>query len=425
MLWSSDVQARLGPGFWGLGLNDELEMADWSDDEDLSSTDQRLEPPADLPSALRQMQFLERKLAQAHRDMAEYRSLIVKANGLGNVITVTRGKVEEISLPDDVEHVDITISEWMGYALLVLPNHHTFLKVLPVGRIILGIQLLKFLPIGAPSSPIPPSAHLPPPSPVTRTGPVLLLHAIHRPCLLKQLTRHMYLVLAEVLRQHNLSRSRLLVIPSPSSRHLHRVVSLPAILHQIPGLIGRRADFIPMVRPTGDDGPSTALLDKVRALDASPRLGALRTLDLRGNDLRNGVTYLAQVLTRNRTLKVLNLSDNKLGVQCLVAVAEALKYNHCLETLDLSRISALALVIRAGYTIRLYDRLVQHLVSSEKLEPAPLSSESSCRAWLPSGSITSPSTATTRFPSSHGLHWQYVEEEESEPWGKHRGMMEQ
>jgi protein arginine N-methyltransferase 3 len=51
-------------------------MADWSDDEDLSGTDQRLEPPADLPSALRQMQFLGRKLAQAHRDMAEYRSLV-------------------------------------------------------------------------------------------------------------------------------------------------------------------------------------------------------------------------------------------------------------------------------------------------------------------------------------------------------------
>jgi len=33
-------------------------------------------------------------------------------------------------------------------------------------------------------------------------------------------------------------------------------------------------------------GPSAALLDKVRALDALPRVGALRTLDLKGNDLR-------------------------------------------------------------------------------------------------------------------------------------------
>lgn len=33
-------------------------------------------------------------------------------------------------------------------------------------------------------------------------------------------------------------------------------------------------------------GPSVALLDKVRALDNLPRLGSLKTLDLRGNDLR-------------------------------------------------------------------------------------------------------------------------------------------
>ncbi|KAH7929207.1 RNI-like protein [Leucogyrophana mollusca] len=84
-------------------------------------------------------------------------------------------------------------------------------------------------------------------------------------------------------------------------------------------------------------GPSAALLDKVRALDTLPRLGALRTLDLRGNDLRSGVTYIAQVLKRNRTLKVLNLAENKLDVGCLVAIAEALKYNLSLETLDLSR----------------------------------------------------------------------------------------
>jgi hypothetical protein len=33
-------------------------------------------------------------------------------------------------------------------------------------------------------------------------------------------------------------------------------------------------------------GPSVALLDKVRALDTLPRLGALKTLDLKGNDIR-------------------------------------------------------------------------------------------------------------------------------------------
>ncbi|KAJ3516030.1 hypothetical protein NMY22_g14302 [Coprinellus aureogranulatus] len=86
-----------------------------------------------------------------------------------------------------------------------------------------------------------------------------------------------------------------------------------------------------------DAGPSAALLDKVRALDSLPRLGALRTLDLKGNDLRTGITYLAQVLKRNRTLKLLNLSENKLDVNCLVIIAEALKYNSCLETLDLNK----------------------------------------------------------------------------------------
>jgi protein phosphatase 1 regulatory subunit 37 len=47
-----------------------------------------------------------------------------------------------------------------------------------------------------------------------------------------------------------------------------------------------------------NQGPSFALLDKVRALDALPRLGALRTLDLRGNDLRVSViltTYFSRI----------------------------------------------------------------------------------------------------------------------------------
>lgn len=41
-------------------------------------------------------------------------------------------------------------------------------------------------------------------------------------------------------------------------------------------------------------------------------------------DIKTGITYIAQVLKRNRTLKVLNLSENKLDVQGLVAIAEAL-----------------------------------------------------------------------------------------------------
>ncbi|KAF5364866.1 hypothetical protein D9757_013043 [Collybiopsis confluens] len=82
---------------------------------------------------------------------------------------------------------------------------------------------------------------------------------------------------------------------------------------------------------------SAALLSQVRALDALPRIGSLRTLDLRGNELRNHVSYLSQVLKRNRTLKTLNLQDNKLDPKALAIIAEALKYNAALEELDLGK----------------------------------------------------------------------------------------
>lgn len=59
--------------------------------------------------------------------------------------------------------------------------------------------------------------------------------------------------------------------------------------------------------------------------DASDdKLGPLVTLDVRGNDMRGGVAYIAQVLKRNRTLKVLNLSDNKIDASGMIALAEAL-----------------------------------------------------------------------------------------------------
>ena len=51
-------------------------------------------------------------------DIAEKAEKIVKANGLANIITVIQGKIEEISLPEGINQVDIIISEWMGYALL-------------------------------------------------------------------------------------------------------------------------------------------------------------------------------------------------------------------------------------------------------------------------------------------------------------------
>lgn len=60
----------------------------------------------------------KRVIAVDASDIAEKAERIVKANGLGDIITVIRGKVEEITLPDDIKHVDIIVSEWMGYALL-------------------------------------------------------------------------------------------------------------------------------------------------------------------------------------------------------------------------------------------------------------------------------------------------------------------
>lgn len=50
-------------------------------------------------------------------DIAVKAEKIVKANNLDNVITVIRGKIEDIQLPEGIK-VDVIISEWMGYALL-------------------------------------------------------------------------------------------------------------------------------------------------------------------------------------------------------------------------------------------------------------------------------------------------------------------
>ena len=49
--------------------------------------------------------------------IVEHAKQIVKDNKLDDVVTIIRGKVEEVSLPEGVEKVDIIISEWMGYCL--------------------------------------------------------------------------------------------------------------------------------------------------------------------------------------------------------------------------------------------------------------------------------------------------------------------
>jgi protein arginine N-methyltransferase 1 len=60
------------------------------------------------------MRALQIECASIHTQATE----IVKANGFEDTITLIRGKLEEVTLPDGIEKVDIIISEWMGYFLL-------------------------------------------------------------------------------------------------------------------------------------------------------------------------------------------------------------------------------------------------------------------------------------------------------------------
>ncbi len=53
----------------------------------------------------------KRVIAVDANDIAEKAEKTVKANGLEDVITVIRGKVEIIALPDGITQVDIIISE--------------------------------------------------------------------------------------------------------------------------------------------------------------------------------------------------------------------------------------------------------------------------------------------------------------------------
>jgi len=49
--------------------------------------------------------------------IVEHAKNIVRDNNLSDKVTIIRGKVEEISLPEGIDKVDIIISEWMGYCL--------------------------------------------------------------------------------------------------------------------------------------------------------------------------------------------------------------------------------------------------------------------------------------------------------------------
>ncbi|KAK9511298.1 hypothetical protein O3M35_005875 [Rhynocoris fuscipes] len=50
-------------------------------------------------------------------NIVEYARRIVADNDLSHIITIVKGKVEQVNLPDGIDKVDIIISEWMGYCL--------------------------------------------------------------------------------------------------------------------------------------------------------------------------------------------------------------------------------------------------------------------------------------------------------------------
>ncbi|CAE6436311.1 unnamed protein product, partial [Rhizoctonia solani] len=154
-----------------------------------------------------------------------------------------------------------------------------------------------------PSSPAPRGGALPPPPPPTiRTNPAA------RPGAPSPVT---------MITSSSLGGVTTRLPPNPPSS-----VSTAPTTGQTSGALGGRS--------------SVALMDIVRSMEGVPKLGCLTSLDLKSNDVRGGVSYIAQVLKRNRTLKTLNLSDNRIDVQGLVQLAEALKYNSTLTWLDLS-----------------------------------------------------------------------------------------
>ncbi|KIK63448.1 hypothetical protein GYMLUDRAFT_57653 [Collybiopsis luxurians FD-317 M1] len=161
---------------------------------------------------------------------------------------------------------------------------------------------------------------------------------------------------------------------------------------------------------------SATLLSQVRALDALPRIGSLRTLDLRGNELRNHISYLAQVLKRNRTLKTLNLQDNKIDPKALAVLAEALKYNAALEELDLGRNPCCGVVVSASSLASAtaasgvggMNSTLSRTSTTSSSNSSSSGSSSFYNSYTPSSmsssayrSINTPSSAT---PSSSSIH---------------------
>ncbi|XP_017132272.1 protein arginine N-methyltransferase 8 [Drosophila elegans] len=59
----------------------------------------------------------KRVLAVDAASITDFAERIVHDNGYADVVTVMRGKVEDIELPADIHKVDIIVCDWMGYCL--------------------------------------------------------------------------------------------------------------------------------------------------------------------------------------------------------------------------------------------------------------------------------------------------------------------
>jgi len=85
-------------------------------------------------------------------DIVEVAKEVIALNALEHVITCIRGKIEEVDLP--VDHVEVIVSEWMGYFLLyesmldsVLIARDRFLA--PGGAVVPNLSTMLVLPIAA------------------------------------------------------------------------------------------------------------------------------------------------------------------------------------------------------------------------------------------------------------------------------------
>lgn len=88
--------------------------------------------------------------------LAELSKEVIKENGLENTIEVFHGKAEDFRLPDGISHVDIIVSEFMGFYLLhegmldsVLMARERFLK--PGGFLFPDRAIIYLSPCAVPS----------------------------------------------------------------------------------------------------------------------------------------------------------------------------------------------------------------------------------------------------------------------------------